>query len=265
MCSVTSDGRIRLESADGFCRIVIDNPKKANCLTISMLEALRAAWSEADADPTVRAIVLAAEGDRHFSSGADVNAFRFEGSAEDQTAAMVMTSRQCRVRKPVVAAVTGLVVGGALGLVADCDVVLASQNAAFADPHVRHGQVCGYGAWRLAERIQVSEVVRLTLADCPLAAARAFQLGLVSELHQTPDEARVAADALAHRISTQSPTAVMGNVALMRKLVGGPSFDAVVAEAQATMRTGWNDRGTATALHQWSTSQGPGPESENGS
>jgi enoyl-CoA hydratase/carnithine racemase len=262
---MTPEGRIQSETADGVCRITIDNPIKANCLTMPMLENLRAAWREAEDDPAVLAIVLAAEGDRYFCAGADVNAFRYEGDIDDYAAAMAMTSRQCGVRTPVVTAVTGLVVGGALGLVADADVVIASRNATFTDPHVRHGQVCGYGAWRLAERLPVSEVLRVTLANCPLEASRAFQLGLVAELYETPQEARLAADVLARRIAGQSPTAVMSNLALMRKLVGGSEFDDVIVEAQATMRATWEDQQTASALHQWSTSQGPGPESGNGS
>jgi enoyl-CoA hydratase/carnithine racemase len=250
------EGRILTETSDGVCRITIDNAAKANCLTLPMLGSIQAAWRAADDDPEVLAIVLMSEGDRHFCAGADVNAFRQQREVEDPAAAMAMTSRQCGVRTPVVVAVTGLVVGGALGIVADADVVIASRNATFTDPHVRHGQVCGYGAWRLAERVPVSEVTRLTLANCPLDAARAHQLGLIAELYDTPDEARAAADALARRIAGFSPTALMANLALMHKLVGGEGYDQVVGEAQATMRAMWEDQQTAAALHQWSTSQG---------
>ena len=150
---MSADGTILSRSESGVSWITIDNPDKANCLTLAMLEQIRGAWADAERDTGVLAIVLEATGDRHFSAGADVSIFRDASRLDDAASAYAMSNRQCGVTKPVIVAVSGRVVGGGLALVADSDVVLACRTATFTDPHVRHGQVCGYGAWRLAARV----------------------------------------------------------------------------------------------------------------
>jgi enoyl-CoA hydratase/carnithine racemase len=166
-----------------------------------------------------------------------------------------MSSRQLEVTKPVIAAVTGKVVGGGLALVADADVVIAARGVTFTDPHIRHGQVCGYGAWRLAERLPIAEVVRMTLADVPLTAERAHELGMIAELCDTPDEARDAAGAWAEKVAQHSPTAVLENLRLLRELARSELNDLIVDEAQQALRNGWKDKDTADAMAQWSRSQ----------
>jgi enoyl-CoA hydratase/carnithine racemase len=123
---------------------------------------------------------------------------------------------------------------------------------------VRHGQVCGYGAWRLAERLPTAEVVRMTLADVPITAERAYQVGLVAELHDTPEQARAAAAAWAERVAAHSPTAVLENLRLLRKLARSPIYDDIVVEAQSSMRETWQDESTANQLLAWSHSQDRG-------
>src|SRR2546423_675773 len=106
---------------DGAVRtITIDNAAKANCITASMFTEIRAAWRAADDDDSILVVVLEAVGDRHFCSGADVSLFRDPNMQAEPMKSFTMTSRLCGVTKPVVVAVSGQVVGGALGLVADC-------------------------------------------------------------------------------------------------------------------------------------------------
>lgn len=244
-----------MRATGGVCTITLDNADKANSLTLTMLQDLRAAWCEAEEDPTVLAIVVEAKGDRHFCAGADVTMLRDEMHMTDAAKAMAMSSRQCGVTKPVVTAVTGNVVGGGLAIVADSDVVIASRNVTFTDPHVRHGQVCGYGAWRLAERMPIAEVVRMVLADVPITAERAHQVGFVAELHDSPGDVRTAAATWAEKVATHSPTAVRQNLGLLRKLARSSIYDDVIVEAQSAVREGREDEATANQLRAWSHSQ----------
>lgn len=248
-------GRILTRTSGGVRWITIDNAAKANCLTKNMFEDLRAAWLQAEDDEAARVVVLEATGDRYFCAGADVTLFKDADTLMDGRNALAMSSRQLEVSKPVVAAVSGNVVGGGLALVADADVVIAARGVTFTDPHVRHGQVCGYGAWRLAERVPIAEVVRMTLGDVPLTAERAHQLGMIAELHTTADEVRDAAAAWAEKVAQHSPTAVLENLRLLRHLARSELNDRVVNEAQQALRNGWKDKDTAEAMSRWSRSQ----------
>ncbi len=248
-------GRILTRTSGGVRWTTIDNAAKANCLTKNMFQELRAAWLEAEDDAAIRVIVLEATGDRYFCAGADVGLFKDRDTLMDGRNALAMSSRQLEVSKPVIAAVTGNVVGGGLALVADADVVIAARGVIFTDPHIRHGQVCGYGAWRLAERVPVAEVVRMTLADVPLTAERAHEVGMIAELHDTPGEARDAAGAWAEKVAQHSPTAVLENLRLLRQLARSELNDRVVNEAEQAVRNGWKDKDTAEAMARWSRSQ----------
>ncbi len=248
-----NDGRVLTRMSGGVRWITIDNVAKANCLTRTMFEEIRAAWREAEDDDATRVVIIEGNGDRYFSSGADVNNFKERDTMA--SGRVEMSSRQMDVSKPVVAAVTGHVVGGAVALVADADVVMAVRGAKFTDPHIRHGQVCGYAAWRLAERVPIAEVVRMTLADVPLTAERAHELGLVAELYDTADEVRAAAAAWAEKVVQHSPTAVLENLRLLRQLVRSELSDEVINEAQQILVDGWKDSDTAAAWAQWGRSQ----------
>jgi enoyl-CoA hydratase/carnithine racemase len=252
---MSNPGRVLTRTSGGVRWITIDNPAKANCLTKDMFQGLRDAWLEASDDADTRVIVLEATGDRYFCAGADVTLFKERDTLMDGRNALAMSSRQLEVTKPVIAAMTGNVVGGGLALVADADVVIAARGVTFADPHVRHGQVCGYGAWRLAERVPVAEVVRMTLADVPLTAERAHEVGMIAELHDTADDVRAAAAAWAEKVAQHSPTAVLENLRLLRQLARSELNDRVVDEAQQALRKGWKDDGTAEAMARWSRSQ----------
>jgi enoyl-CoA hydratase len=252
---MSNPGRILTRTSGGVRWITIDNAAKANCLTMNMFQELRAAWLEAEDDAAIRVIVIEATGDHYFCAGADVGLFKERDTLMDGRNALAMSSRQLEVTKPVIAAVTGNVVGGGLALVADADVVIATRGVTFSDPHIRHGQVCGYGAWRLAERLPIAEVVRMTLADVPLTAERAHELGMIAELCDTPDEARDAAAAWAEKVAQHSPTAVLENLRLLRELARSELNDLVVDEAQQALRNGWKDNDTAEAMARWSRSQ----------
>jgi enoyl-CoA hydratase/carnithine racemase len=252
---MSNPGHVLTRSSGGVRWITIDNAAKANCLTKDMFQELRAAWLEAEADEATWVVVLEASGDRYFCAGADVNLFKDRDTLMDGRNTLAMSSRQVGVTKPVVAAVSGHVVGGGLALAADADVVIAARGATFTDPHVRHGQVCGYGAWRLAERLPIAEVVRMTLADVPLTAERAYELGMIAELHNTPAEVRDAAAAWAEKVAQHSPTSVLENLRLLRQLARSELNDRVLDEAQQAVRNGWKDADTAEAMARWGRSQ----------
>lgn len=232
-------GRIIAEVHDGVARLTISNPERANALSPGMLQALEQEWRRLDEDRAVRVVLFTAVGDRHFCAGADVQSLSQPGEIIDPTRPARWTSRQNQVGKPVVVAVNGVCAGGGLGFVTDADVVVASRNARFLDPHVEIGQVSGFSVLRLALLVGTSEATLLALGGRAMGAERAYALGLVSELHDTPDEARGAAAEIAGNIARASPAAVAATIRGLREIRTPPHEAGVLQRAMAAATAHW--------------------------
>ena len=189
--------------------LVFDRPDVGNAMDAAMLADLPRAWADLDADPDVRVIVNTGNGSA-FQTGLDVrqlvgdrDALRAQ-SRRTKQADLRISAWHNRVGKPVIAAVNGVCAGGGLHFVADADIVIAAQRATFLDPHVSLGQASAFELIGLARRGAVEPVMRIGLTGRHerLDAARAYQLGIVSEV--VPD-VRVAARRLAEKIARNPP------------------------------------------------------------
>jgi enoyl-CoA hydratase/carnithine racemase len=194
--------------------LIFNRPDAANAMDSVMLAELETAWRELDGDPGVRVIVNTGRG-RSFQSGLDMvelarnPAALKEQSRRTKRAELKLTAWQNDVGKPVIAAVNGVCAGGGLHFVADADIVLATPDATFLDPHVSVGQVSAYETIGLARKMPFEAVMRMALLGRHerITARRAHQLGLVSELVDPPDLLDNAAQSLAERIAENSPAA----------------------------------------------------------
>ena len=209
--------------------LVFDRPDAGNAMDATMLAELERAWQELDADPEVRVIVNTGEG-RAFQTGLDVkqlardkDALR-EQSRRTKRAELRLSAWHNGVTKPVIAAVNGVCAGGGLHFVADADVVVAASDATFLDPHVSIGQVTAYEAIALVRKSPMEPVMRMAFAGRHerMSAARAHQLGIVSDVVDPPAALRDAARQLAAKIARNSPAALAGTKrALWRALEMG--------------------------------------------
>jgi enoyl-CoA hydratase/carnithine racemase len=195
--------------------LIFNRPGSANAMNAAMLDGLEAAWRELDADPAVRVIVNTGAG-RAFQTGLDMvelakdpDALR-EQSRRTKRAELRLTAWHNRVWKPVIAAVNGVCAGGGLHFVADADIVMASSNATFLDPHVSVGQVTAYEAIGLLRKMPVEAVMRMALVGRyeRIDAQRAYQLGMISQIVDPPEQLREAAQELAEKIAKNSPAAM---------------------------------------------------------
>jgi len=175
-----------------------------------MMRELEAAWQELDADPGVRVIVNTGVGDA-FQTGVDVaqmsrdrDALR-EQSRRTKRFELRFTAWHNDVTKPVIAAVNGVCAGGGLHFVADADVVIASADARFLDPHVSVGQASVYETIALAKKSPMEPVLRMAFTGRHerMSAPRAYELGIVSEVVDPPGRLREVAQELAERIALQ--------------------------------------------------------------
>jgi len=212
---VTGYTRLRVERHGPVGWLVFDRPDAGNAMDAVMFDELERAWHELDADPEVRVIVNTGEG-RAFQTGVDVaqvakdrDALR-EHSRRTRDATLQFTAWHCQVWKPVIAAVNGVCAGGGLHFVADADIVIAASNATFVDPHVSVGQVVAYEGIALARKSPMEPIVRMALVGRHerIDAARAHQLGIISEVVDPPEVLREHAQALAEKVARNSPTAM---------------------------------------------------------
>jgi enoyl-CoA hydratase/carnithine racemase len=137
--------------------------------------------------------------------------------------------------------VQGLCVGGGHHFVVDADVVVASRNAKFLDSHVNVGMVGALENVGLAKRLPLGTALRMTLQgrDFRLPAERAWQLGLVDELVETPGDALPAALEIARSMLKNSPQAM----ALSKQAVWGSlelGYDAALEQAWSLLRQHWS-------------------------
>jgi enoyl-CoA hydratase/carnithine racemase len=231
---------------DGIAVLTLDRPERGNALAPHMQPIVRAIWEEVRDDPAIRVAIVAAAGEKHFCTGFDV------AEAEGDEAGDVFVDRplaeavhwsphQSRVWKPVICAVQGLCVGGGHHFVVDADVVVASRNAKFLDSHVNVGMVGALENVGLAKRLPLGTALRMTLQgrDFRLPAERAWQLGLVDELVETPGDALPAALEIARSMLKNSPQAM----ALSKQAVWGSlelGYDAALEQAWSLLRQHWS-------------------------
>jgi enoyl-CoA hydratase len=114
------------------------------------------------------------------------------------------------VTKPVITAVNGLCAGGAFHWVADADICIAAGDAQFFDPHVSVGQVVSLEAIGLIRKMPAEAVMRMALVGRyeRMPAARAYELGMISEVVDPPERLREVAQALAETVARNSPAAM---------------------------------------------------------
>jgi enoyl-CoA hydratase len=195
--------------------LIFNRPGAGNAMDAAMFSELEPAWKELDADPAVRVIVNTGAG-AAFQTGLDMvqlsrdPAALREQSRRTKRADLRLTAWHNGIEKPVIAAVNGVCAGGGLHFVADADIVVASSTATFLDPHVSVGQVTAYEAIGLMRKMPAEAVMRMALVGRHerISAARALQLGMISQVVDPPERLREEAQALAEKIARNSPAAM---------------------------------------------------------
>lgn len=181
--------------APGVRVIRLHRPAVLNALNLRLRHALAEAFMAADADDSVRAVVLAGS-ERAFCAGADLNEYRQATPAEIVERGMGrLWDAIAQCRKPVIAAVCGHALGGGCELALHADLIIAGNGARFGQPEVRIGLMPGGGATqRLTRAVGKFQAMRLLLLGEPIGAEEALRLGLVSEV---VDDTQVEPRALA--------------------------------------------------------------------
>ena len=215
-------GTIRYAADHNIAQIVIDRPEKHNAITPEMARELRYACAEVDRDDCVRVAIVSGGGDRSFSAGSDMNAlsdlsdpWAFRNRIE--YAAVVRD-----VRKPVIAALRGCVLGGGMEIALAADIRIAARSARIGGPEVTRGWLGGGGASQMLPRlIGYGQAMRLLLTGEPVDSETALRIGLVEELIDDSG-LMLRANEMAARIASFSPIATQSVKAATRAALSMP-------------------------------------------
>ena len=214
---------------DGRLVLTIDRPERRNALNAEVIAALQDALHRAEADRTIRAVVLTGAGDEAFCAGADLGADAFAFDYATPTIAYADLLRTARtLTVPLVARVNGACMAGGMGLLAMCDLAIAAPHAIFGLPEAKVGvfpmQVLAVLQAQLPQRC----LAQLCLTGDPIDAARAREIGLVNEV---ADDLDGALERLLARLQGNSPTALRRGLYAM-KAMRSMSFEEAIAFAE---------------------------------
>ena len=180
---------IRVETRGPVALITLNRPKAFNALSNDLMDELTQALDAAEADETIRAIVLTG-GEKVFAAGADIKGMK-DYSYMDAYKGNFITrnwERASQCRKPVIAAVAGYALGGGCELAMMCDFILAADTAKFGQPEIKLGVMPGVGGTqRLTRFVGKSKAMEMCLTGRMMDAAEAERAGLVSRIVPADD------------------------------------------------------------------------------
>lgn len=192
-----SNDAVIYESREGVAIITINRPERMNAISTEVEDALAMAWERFNASEEDKVGILTGAGDRAFSSGRDK-----ETTAPPDyrrfTPGVVIP-----VDKPLIAAVGGWCVGGAIVLVQMCDLCVASENAKFVYPEAKMGFAGGMIA-SIAGRIPHKIAMELMLLGEEITAQRAYEVGFVNRIVPVGQHL-VEAEKIARRMAGNAP------------------------------------------------------------
>ena len=204
--------------------ISLNRPDRSNAINEAMWQELRTAMQWTDAAPEVRAVVLAGAG-KNFCAGIDLAmlggvaqavAHADPARSREKLRRLILDLQDClssieQCRKPVLAAIHGACIGGALDMVTCCDMRYASAEAVFSVKEVDVGMTADVGTLQRLPRLVPDGVAReLAYTGRNVEAAEAERIGLVNRVFASPEELAAGVMAMAQAIAAKSPLAIRG-------------------------------------------------------
>lgn len=178
----------RVEQSGGIVTLTLNRPGKMNALSRALRDALAKAFTDLESDPEVHVVILTGAG-RAFCAGLDLEELSSTGT--DTTARFSgtdMLEAMAAYRGPIIGAINGFAITGGFELALACDLLVASNQARFADTHARVGILPGWGlSQKLPRLIGIHRAKELSFTGNYLAAAEAEAWGLVNRVVDSGD------------------------------------------------------------------------------
>ncbi len=213
-----------LEIKDHIAHLRLNRPEKANSMIVEFWTELPTAINQISNDADARVIVISSEG-KHFSSGMDISVF-MKGSLDADPANIQVSAEAFRhkvhflqetftclerARQPVLMALQGGVIGGAIDFVTAADCRYASKDAFFCVQETAIGMTADVGTFpRLAKIIPEGWARQMSYTAERVSAEKAKEIGLVNEVYDTREALLDGVMATARQIAAHSPLAITG-------------------------------------------------------
>lgn len=215
---------ISLSLEQGVAEVRLNRPDKSNAMTDAMWLEIRQAFAWVDATPEVRVAILAGAG-RNFCAGIDLalladiqrrTAHPDGARSREALRRLILDMQDCltsieRCRKPVLAAIQGACIGGAVDLVTCCDMRYAAADAVFSVREIDVGMVADVGTLQRLPRLVPEGVAReLAFTGRNFRADEGERIGLINRVFASPEALTAAVGELAQAIATKSPLSTRG-------------------------------------------------------
>jgi len=225
---------LEIELKGPVATIWMNRPDLHNAFDETLIAELTAACIALDADPDVRAVVLAGRG-KSFSAGADLNWMKraanngLDDNLNDARALARMLRTLAEMKKPTIARVQGAALGGGMGLAAACDIAVASTKAVFATSEVKFGIIPSAISPYVLRAIGARQATRYFQSAERIDAVRACEIGLV---HETVEAEQLDAkvEAIVGALLQGGPLAQAAAKDLIRAVSHQPINDTLVEE-----------------------------------
>jgi methylglutaconyl-CoA hydratase len=255
---MTDDLLLTERRANGVVRLTLARPEIHNAFDDRLIVELTRELAGLSTDAGVRVVVLTGAG-RSFSAGADLNWMRrtasygeAENLADARALARLMQTLN-ELPKPTVARVNGAALGGGTGLVACCDIVVASAQATFGTTEVRLGLIPSVIGPYVLAAIGPRQARRLMLMGERISAAEALRLGLVHEV-VAAEQLDAAIERIVGELLKNGPAALAAAKRLIRDLCGqpiaGPLIDDTARRIASLRATGEAREGVGAFLEK---------------
>jgi enoyl-CoA hydratase len=223
--------RLDHDPATGIAELVLNRPERMNTMAPAFFPALRDAVQALDDVGTARVLILRAEG-KHFSAGMALDVFAADGAMQamlDTGTARKRLSFQTQLRRlmacfdvldaarfPIICAVQGACVGGALDLAAACDLRVCTADAFFTVQEIHIGMAADLGVLQRLQRLLPQGLAReLAYTGDRLGAERALATGFVNAVLPDAEALLAQARKLAAAIAAKSPLAIAASKAAL--------------------------------------------------
>jgi len=198
---------IKIDEQEGFAVVLLDRPKEMNALSREMRSEIEDGFSFLEEKDSVKAVVLTG-GDYVFSAGMDIKEMTAlpDGEIDEYFKGIIRYLQKIySCKKPVIAAVGGIALGGGFNLATVCDIIIASESAIFGHPELKFGlNPLVDPLWRIVGMAKAKEI---TMLGEPIGAHEAMRIGLVNKV-APPDRFMDEAKAVARELSKRSAKAV---------------------------------------------------------
>ncbi|WP_298493404.1 enoyl-CoA hydratase [uncultured Maritimibacter sp.] len=213
------------------CTIKLNRPEALNALNLDLLRELGRALSEGQKNDKVRCFIVTGS-EKAFAAGADIKMMS-EKSFTDVFLGDLFTPEEeavMRVRKPIIAAVSGYALGGGCELAMMCDFIIASDTAKFGQPEINLGVMAGMGGTqRLTALVGRAKSMDMNLTGRFMDAEEAERSGLVSRVVPCKELMKEATSA-AKKIAEKSMISVMAIKEAVHRADQMPLTEAVLFE-----------------------------------